>query len=149
MNEDGQIVVKCGKKEAVADIEDVENRKAINVVSLGLEFPYIEVPPEVENAFMKAKNRKIMESVRLISAGKSLLSGKEYHKLNQSVPLEEWDCVKSYFEWMGTGGSGLQGWLTTQPEKVQKLLSLKLTEGKREHEDDIKQFEDAIITLGK
>jgi len=146
LNTEGLIIAKHGSKTAISDVEIIENKNAINVESLGLSVQYIEVPSTVEIAYVKTKNIKIMESVRLISAGKSLLSGKEYHKLNQSIPLEEWDCVKSCFEYMGTGGSGLHGWLTSQPDKVRNILGLKPT---NEHEDDIKLFEDAITLLEK
>jgi len=144
LNMDGLILAKQGSKTAISDIEMFENKNAINVESLELEFPYIEVPPKVETAYVKAKNTKIMESVRLISAGKSLLTGKEYHKLNISIPPEEWQKVESLFENFGKGGSGWKGWLTSEPVKVQKLLRLKPT---NEHDDDIKQFEEAITML--
>jgi|SRR5665647_148820 len=147
LNADGKIIAKRGSKTAESEMETIENKNAINVQALGLSVPYIEVSHDVETAYTKAKNVKIMESVRLISAGKSLLTGKEYHKLNILIPPEEWVKVEPLFENLGKGGSGLRGWLTSQPEKVQKLLGLKTTEGKREHEDDIKQFEDAITLL--
>ena len=144
---DGKIIAKQGSKTAISDMEIIENKNAINIESLGLDCPFIEVPPKVEKAYIEAKNIRIMESVRLIYAGKSLLTGKDYFKFNKSVPLEEWEKAESLFEDFGVSGSGLQGWLTSQPEKVQKLLGLKPTEGKREHDDEVKQFENAITKL--
>jgi hypothetical protein len=100
----GQVIARCGEKEAIAgDIEIVENKKAINVQSLGLEFPYIEVPATVENAFRKVKNEKLMQGCSLISVGKSLLTGKEYYKFSAKIPTSEWIKVKNYFEDLGTG----------------------------------------------
>src|SRR5665647_117167 len=138
LNADGKIVAKQGSKNAVSEMEIIENKNAINIEQLGLSVQYIEVPPKVEMAYVKAKNARIMESVRLISAGHGLLTGREYHKLNKSVPTKEWEKVNSLFEDFGTGGSGLHGWLTGTPEEVQRIIGLKPTEGKREHDDGIK-----------
>jgi len=157
LNSEGKIVAKLCEKEAIADIEDVENRKAINVQSLGLEFPYLEVPADVEKAFMKAKNSKIMENVRLIYAGKSLLTGKDYFKFNNVIPVPEWDCVEEYFEDFGSGSGRtgeLKGWVTCMPEKVEAALGLKTTVGNRKKEidirsDDVKKFDEAIAKLEK
>ena len=151
LNEDGQIITKLGDKEAIAnDIEIIETKKGIDVTSLGLEFPYLEIPADVEKAFSKAKDSKIMENCHLIYAGKSLLTGKTYFKLNSEIPSSKWDCIEDLFENFGSGSGRtgeLKGWLTNQPENVRKLLGLKTTEGKREHDDEVKQFEDAITAL--
>lgn len=150
LNSEGQLIAKLGDKEAIADdIEIIENKKAINIKSLGLEFPYIEIPANVVAVFVDAKYKKIMLNCHLVYSGRSLLTGKDYYKLNSWIPASDWNCVEDLFENFGVSGSGLQGWLTSEPEKVQKLLGLKSTEGKREHEDEVTQFEDAIATLGK
>ncbi len=152
LNADGQIIAKHGHKTAISDVEIIENKNAINVQALGLSVQYIEVPSTVETAYTKAKNIKIMEKCILTSAGKSLLTGKDYFKLNFQIPVSSWDCVEDLFEDFGSGlgkKGELTGWLTNQPEKVQKLLGLKSTKGKREHDDEMTQFEDAITILEK
>lgn len=149
INTDGKIVAKMGCKTASSDMEIIENKKAINVESLGLEFPYIEVPSAVEAAFLKVKHDKIMLNCRLIYSGNSQLTGQKHYKLNYPVPTEKWDCIKDLFEFMGEGSGKkgeLKGWLTNQPGKVEATLGLKPTAGRRGH-DDIKQFEDAITLL--
>lgn len=154
LNSEGKIIAKQGCKTAISYLETIENKNAINVESLGLSVPYIEVPQKVEIAYLKAKHIRIMESVRLISAGKSLLFGKEYHKLNQSIPLEEWERVESLFENLGKGGSGLKGWLTSTPEDVENILGIKhaVSDRKKEiekHEKEARTFENAIISIQK
>jgi len=151
LNAYGKIIAKHGCKTAISDIETIENKNAINIESLGLDRQYVEVPSKVEMAYIEAKNIRIMESVSLIYAGKSLLTGKEYFKFNSKIPSSQWESVESYLEYMGTGGSGmtgeLKGWVTSQPAKVEATLGLKPTEGNREHDDEVKQFEDAITAL--
>lgn len=127
LNSDGKIIAKLGCKEAIADeIETIENKKAIDVRSLGLECPYIEVPSEVENAFEKAKNLKIMSNCHLVYAGRSLLTGKHYFKLNSKIPAHPWNCVADYFEYFGESEekNRLSGWLTYKPEEVERILGL-------------------------
>lgn len=158
LNEDGRIVAKCGEKTAVAnDVEIIENKKAIDVHDLGLEFTFIEVPADVEKAFLKAKNIKIMENCYLIHVGESVLTGKEYFRLNSEIPSSSWDCVNDLFEDFssGSGRAGeLNGWVTSQPEKVEHILGIKHAVSDRKEEndirhDDVKKFDDAIAKLEK
>lgn len=147
LNSEGQLIAKLGNKEAVADkIETIENKKAIDIRTLGLEFPYLEIPANVVAVFVDTKYKKIMLNCHLIYVGKSLLTGKDYYKLNSWIPASDWNCVEDLFEDFGVSGSGLNGWLTSTPDKVEATLGLKTTAGKRGH-DDIKQFEDAITLL--
>jgi hypothetical protein len=157
LNTDGKILAKQGSKNAVADMEIIENKNAINIEQLGLSVQYIEVPHDVETAYTKAKNIKIMEKCSLTYAGKSLLTGKDYFKFNFKIPVSSWDCIEDFFENFGSGSGRtgeLTGWLTSQPEKVEVALGLKTTVGDRKkeidlHNDGVKKFEDAIATLEK
>jgi hypothetical protein len=149
LNADGQILAKHGCKTAISDVEIIENKNAINIEALGLAVQYIEVPQNVEAAYTKAKNIKIMEKCSLTSAGKSLLTGKEYFKFNNDIPASSWDCIEDFFEDFGSGSGRtgeLKGWLTSTPEKVENALGIKHRAGKRGH-DDIKQFEEAITLI--
>lgn len=158
LNEEKRLIAKLGDKEAIAnDIETIENRKAINVQSLGLEFPYIEVPPEVEKAFLKAKNVKIMENCYLIYAGKSVITGIAYFKFNSEIPSSQWDCVEDFFEDFGRGSDRtgeLNGWVTCMPEKVEHTLGIKhrvsdKIEEIEKHEDEARKFQAALVSIEK
>jgi|SRR5665647_792930 len=158
LNEAGQLITKLGDTEAIADeIEMIENKKAINIESLGLEFPFLEVPAKVETAFMKAKHDKIMLNCRLIYSGNSLLTGKEYYKLNHSVPPDKRDCIEDFFDDFGSGSGRtgeLTGWLTSQPEKVENALGIKHAVSDRKgeiekHENEARIFENASVSIQK
>lgn len=127
---EGELIVKLGNKTAVSSkIETVENRRAINIKQLGLAVPYIEVPATVVNAFMKVQNEILMQDCRLVSAGKSLLTGQEYFKFNIEIPVSEWENVEQYFENFGEGSGikdELTGWVTNEPDTVSRVLNPSL-----------------------
>jgi hypothetical protein len=126
LGSDGQIIAKCGNKEAIADkIETVENKRAIDISALGLSVPYVEVPLSVEKAFVKASEKKYMANCCLVSAGCSLLTARNYFKFNSKIPQSKWESVEEYFEDFGEGDAGLKGWLTSDPKTVEDILKLE------------------------
>jgi len=113
-----------GEKEAIADkIEIIHGKKAVNVESLALGHPYLELPVDVLHKFEKLLNEKKLMNLALVPAGKSLLNGLEYHKLNMDIPVHMWSRVSGFFEDFGTEGD-MTGFLTCKPESVAEILGI-------------------------
>ena len=124
LNDDSQLVLRRGKDEITATgIETIHGRSAVNVEAFGLSHSYVELPAEVEEAFRKTQGDKIPEGLKLISAGKSLLNGREYFKFSQSLPEEAFKKVQMYFEAF-EGDGEFSGWLTKEPAKVAEALKI-------------------------
>ena len=81
------------------------------------------------------KKAQARENVQLLLYDKSWSSGIEYYRLSCKVLPEDWEKTKKYFTYYDYSllddeqdtmyGNKLNGWLTTQPEKVEEALGVK------------------------
>lgn len=122
-----QVRIHHGDKDVTVDIEIVYGKPAVNVEALQLETLYLELPAEVARKFQRVIDSKRLQQVaqklNLEPAGKSLLNGNEYYKLNGGLPNEFWNKIQYYFEDFGNSGD-MQGWLTCEPGKVAMILGI-------------------------
>lgn len=123
----GKLRILHRGKEAIAEkIELIHNRKAVNVEALELTHPYLELPLNVVTIFEKVLREKELRDLALIPAGKSLLNGLDYFKLNNlKVSSNLWDKTKTYFEDWGEK----DGWVTCHPAKVAEILKIPIKDG--------------------
>lgn len=126
LNEDKLIVKHDGKEATCTEIISVYGRPAVNVESLGLDHPFLELPGEVEEAFRKVLGTKVPEGLELVPCGKSLLDGAEYFKLNKPIPEGLFKRVKMYFEYFGEESDDFSGWLTREPGRVADVLKIEV-----------------------
>ena len=116
-----------GEKEIIADkIEIVHGRKAVNVESLDLGHPYLELPGEVEKAFSKVMKEAELRTLALIPVGTSLLNGLDYYGFNINVPESVLKQVKACCEFFDTEEGDIQGWLTCDPVRVSEILKIPI-----------------------
>ena len=128
INADCQLIAKLGEKAVKTDkIYDVESRKAIFVPELGLDFAFLEIPPEVEIEVKKAKRAQALTGFHLVYVGRSLLTGKDYYNFNVDITQQQWNRVKNCFEFFGDESNeiGLTGWLTSSPGLVEEYLRIR------------------------
>jgi hypothetical protein len=137
VSNDCRVYAKLGDKTAITEkIYLVEGKKAIYVPDLELETSFLEVPEIVEDKLKAAKKAIEMKDLRLVYAGKSLLSGKDYYKLSCEVPSQTWYRVRECFEYHGERGipGALEGWVTAVPDLVEEYLRLRNTISSRKDE---------------
>ncbi len=123
----GEILCSTGNKtETVDHIYNIEGKRAVYVPGLGLENSFLEVPEKVEAAQKDFQRREAYQKLHMVYAGRSLLTGIDYYDFSADVSRETWNRVKSIFEYFGEGGdAGLEGWLTSEPEKVEEWLRIR------------------------
>lgn len=85
------------------DIEDVYGKRAV-----------AEVAAEFENLLLE-------NDLKLVSAGFSLLDGKEYFKLNRTVTSQKLKLVQKYFTDFETGWN-IEGLATCEPMTVSMIF---------------------------
>lgn len=76
-------------------------------------------------AFQTAKSS--LENIHLTYAGRCSETGMSYYRLSSVVPRDVWRKIAEHFErfgWDDEDGE-LRGWLTAQPEIVEKILGVK------------------------
>ena len=122
--ENGKLRVLQGEREAIAEkVVVIHGKNAVNVESLELGHPYMELPADVLHKFEKVLQEARLKNLTLVPEGKSLLNGLEYHKLNMDIPGYMWEMVKTYFEDFGTE-TDMSGFLTCQPARVAEILDI-------------------------
>ena len=80
---------------------------------------------------------KARENIHLCFVDQSLSSGLKYYALSTRIDPDEWSKIKTHFNYFNSrrdydddeqdtfGGDGLNGWLTTNPDKVEEILKVK------------------------
>jgi hypothetical protein len=115
----------CGK---------IQGHNAMNIESLGVKqngktMLFIGLPDEVYNAFQNAKTNFALKNICLRYAGRSAETGITWYSLSAEVPRDVWRKISKYFEkfWDDEDAldGELRGWLTAQPEVVEKILGVK------------------------
>ena len=74
-----------------------------------------------------ATAKSSLENIYLVYAGRCSETGMSYYRLSACVPRETWVKISKYFErfgWDDEDGE-LCGWLTAQPEVVEKILGVR------------------------
>lgn len=127
LTDSGEILCSKGDKTETADrIFNIEEKRAVYVPGLGLENQFVEVPEKVEAAQKDFQRREAFQNLHMVYVGRSLLTGIDYYDFSSDISRGTWDRVKSIFEYFGEGGdAGLEGWLTSEPEKVEEWLRLR------------------------
>lgn len=139
----GMIKTKLGEKEVITDsFYTVEGKRV--VLFPGLDIPFVVIPEGVERAYMRAKQEREHKNLHLVYCGKSLLNGRDYYKLSCEVSRDTLNRAQGKFELFEGGDMGsLEGWLTSDPEKVEEYLRIRNPVSGRKEEID-KQKERAV-----
>ena len=76
---------------------------------------------------MKKTGEKIMNNICLLYAGRCSEIGMKWYSLSERVPREMWVKISEYFEKFEEDEEDgeLSGWLTAQPEVVEKILGVR------------------------
>ncbi len=101
----------------------------LDVKQNGKTMVFIGLPYDVYNAFQSAKSNYALKNIRLVYAGRSAETGITWYSLSAEVPRDVWRKISKYFEkfWDDEDAldGELRGWLTAQPEVVEKILGVK------------------------
>lgn len=134
-----KIVCSCnGKYTKASDcnafVFDEENR-TLKCPECGKELEIIQTPAEKEaekQAEAEERNREALKNLKLVESGSDWECGFKFYELSANIEYADWLKVKSYFKYYAPGWSNGQelewnygepsGWLTTNPEAVEKIL---------------------------
>jgi len=115
----------CGKIQG----HNAMNIEKLNVKENGKTMVFIGLPDEVYNAFQAAKTNFALKNIHLTYAGRSAETGITWYSLSAEVPRDVWRKISKYFEkfWDDEDAldGELRGWLTAQPEAVEKILNVR------------------------
>ena len=116
----------CGKIQG----HNAMNIEKLNVKENGKTMLFIGLPDEVYNAFQAAKTNFALKNIRLVYAGRSAETGIKWYSLSAEVPRDVWRKISKYFEKFypdeeDAFDGELRGWLTAQPEVVEKILNVR------------------------
>jgi hypothetical protein len=80
--------------------------------------------------FQNAKSKFALKNIHLTYAGRSAETGIKFYRLSAEVPRDVWRKISKYFEKFYRDEEDaldgeLIGWLTAQPEVVEKILNVK------------------------
>lgn len=136
--EEDQVKLVCthGDKHAETTyVGKIQGHNAMKIESLdirqnGKTMMFIGLPDSVYNAFQTAKSSLALKNICLQYAGQSAETGIKFYRLSAEVPRDTWRKIAKYFEKFdrdeeeGLDGE-LYGWLTAQPEAVEKILNVR------------------------
>jgi len=138
LKEEDQVKLVCvhGDKTAEATYcGKIQGHNAMKIESLGIRqngkvMQYIGLPDSVYNAFQNAKTNFALKNICLIYAGRSAETGIKWYSLSAVVPRDTWRKIAKYFERFDRDEEDaldgeLYGWLTAQPEAVEKILNVR------------------------
>ena len=138
LKEEDQVKLVCvhGDKTAEATYcGKIQGHNAMKIESLGIRqngkvMQYIGLPDSVYNAFQNAKTNFALKNICLIYAGRSAETGIKWYSLSAVVPRDTWRKIAKYFERFDRDEEDaldgeLYGWLTAQPETVEKILNVR------------------------
>jgi len=139
LDEDGEqakLICTLGDKKAETTyVGKVQGHKAMSISSMnitqdGKNVYYMGLPDSVYDIFQSAKSNFAIRNIHLQYAGKSAETGLKWYSLSAEVPRETWKKIAKHFlkfdrdEEESFDGE-LRGWLTAQPEAVEKILGIK------------------------
>lgn len=108
--------------------------KQMKIISTPQDFHDQKVDYENEKALRQKEAR---ENIHLVFETRSISSGLEYYSLSTRIEPETWKTISHLFRYHNSrrdydddeqdtwDGEGLNGWLTTSPEKVEEILNVK------------------------
>jgi len=135
--EKDQVKLVCshgGKTAETTFCGQIRGHNAMNIEKLdvkenGKTMLFIGLPDEVYNAFQAAKTNFALKNICLRYAGRSAETGIKWYSLSAEVPRDVWRKISKYFEkfWDDEDAldGELRGWLTAQPEAVEKILNVR------------------------
>jgi hypothetical protein len=128
------VCTHCGKTAETTYCGKIQGHNAMKIESLGVKqngktMMFIGLPDEVYNVFQNAKSNFALKNICLRYAGRSAETGIKWYSLSAVVPRETWRKIAKYFEkfWDDEDAldGELRGWLTAQPETVEKILNVR------------------------
>ena len=138
IKEDDQVKLVCthgGKTAETTFCGQIRGHNAMNIEKLdvkenGKTMLFIGLPDEVYNAFQAAKTNFALKNIHLTYAGRSAETGITFYRLSAEVPRDVWRKISKYFEKFypdeeDAFDGELIGWLTAQPEAVEKILNVR------------------------
>jgi hypothetical protein len=139
LKEEDQVVkLVCAHGDKTAEATycgKIQGHNAMNIESLGVKqngktMMFIGLPDEVYNAFQNAKSKFALKNIHLTYAGRSAETGIKFYRLSAEVPRDVWRKISKYFEKFYRDEEDaldgeLIGWLTAQPEVVEKILNVR------------------------
>ena len=137
LKEEDQVKLVCshdGKTAETTYCGKIQGHNAMNIEKLdvkenGKTMLFIGLPDDVYNAFQAAKTNFALKNIRLVYAGRSAETGIKWYSLSAEVPRDVWRKISKYFEkfWDDEDAldGELRGWLTAQPEAVEKILNVR------------------------
>lgn len=112
-----------------------ETNRTLKCPECGKELEIIQTPAEKQAEKERAaeeRNREALKNLKLVEAGSDWECGFKFYELSANIEYADWLKVKSYFKYYAPGWSNDQelewnygepsGWLTTNPEAVEKIL---------------------------
>jgi hypothetical protein len=136
--EEDQVKLVCAHGDKTAEatyVGKIQGHNAMKIESLdvrqnGKTMMFIGLPDEVYNAFQNAKSNFALKNICLIYAGRSAETGIKWYSLSAVVPRDVWRKIAKYFEKFEEDEEDaldgeLYGWLTAQPETVEKILNVR------------------------
>jgi hypothetical protein len=136
--EEDQVKLICVHGDKTAEttyVGKIQGHNAMNIESLGVKqngktMMFIGLPDEVYNAFQNAKSKFALKNIHLTYAGRSAETGIKFYRLSAEVPRDTWRKISKYFEKFYRDEEDaldgeLIGWLTAQPETVEKILNVR------------------------
>ena len=138
LKEEDQVKLVCshdGKTVETTFCGQIRGHNAMNIEKLdvkenGKTMLFIGLPDEVYNAFQAAKTNFALKNICLRYAGRSAETGITFYRLSAEVPRDVWRKISKYFEKFypdeeDAFDGELRGWLTAQPEAVEKILNVR------------------------
>lgn len=138
-NETKTLLCSCnGKYTKASDcnafVFDEKNR-TLKCPECGKELEIIQTPAEKEEkrrAEAEERNREALKNLKLVESGSDWECGFKFYELSANIEYADWLKVKDHFKYYNKGWSNGQelewdygepsGWLTTNPEVVEKIL---------------------------
>lgn len=112
-----------------------ETNRTLKCPECGKELEIIETPAERKErkeAEAEERNREALKNLKLVEAGSDWECGFKFYELSANIEYADWLKVKEHFKYYAKGWSNGQelewdygepsGWLTTNPEAVEKIL---------------------------
>jgi len=138
LTEEDQVKLICthGDKTAEATyVGKIQGHNAMKIESLdvkqnGKTMMFIGIPDSVYNAFQSAKSIFALKNICLQYAGRSAETGIKWYSLSAEVPRDTWKKIAKHFSKFDRDEEDaldgeLRGWLTAQPDAVEKILNVK------------------------
>lgn len=131
-----------------------ETNRTLKCPECGKELEIIETPAERKErkeAEAEERNREALKNLKLVEAGSDWECGFKFYELSANIDYNHWLKVKEHFKYYAKGWSNGQelewdygepsGWLTTNPEAVEKIL---VKEGLIKPENTMKAISERI-----